>query len=842
MHVQKIRGDSLGGFFRRQQQHPSAEGEKQQYNGVVSNSCSSHSEQGHDNKCLLANHRFGARYIVSSNVPHDNRRHVINHNREQNEGFGNDQMGDCGLYRPAVRAGHYENIARRRNSNADRAFLRIIPDCRLSNDYVEDLLRAICGMYQPPLARWNGRGFDQQETLSWEIILRQRQANFYASIPREWRMTLEKQLAVVWPRATMQQETPDPLAGISPTVVAKLELKNHYMFALRADRRTLGILPSLLECIKLLEPGELMAVQVLLEPAPPDWWQGAASAYEAFRAGKMPGRVKLDAKTVGNAVLRAATWLTLEAINVVNEILTGQPQEPVALDSTDRAVALRERPLGYTVAEKLKGDALDATIRVAAVAPDKIRAQNLLRAVWHAFRSLDGDNSFVMVPGNDRTWQLMLSRQSGFKLNHDYLSPKEASMLVLLPTGPLQQEYKLTAVEYREVELPKVVTSGGLYLGEATFHGQAVPVYLPVKDYDELCLPHVVIGGMGTGKTKGFGANLAVEAVRNGFEAVIIDPAKGEIGDEVEAVLPAEKIIRVRFGQEPVALDWREALHSVRARNRLANELVTFFEAASDEAGAQTVRYLRAAAKAVPGGRLSEVIALLTNAKYRAKLMPAMRPQERTTWEDFGKLSEARQMQIAMPVLNRLDVIMGDDYLAECMDAQAGLDLVQLLEEPRAVVLDVPKAELGTEVVDILVSLIATKLDLAMVLRRSKHPVFIIQDEPHQYLRSARTWKAAAVESRKWRFSYVWMFHAWEQLPRDVAAIIRAAGPHYHIYTSSKATYQALAEEIKPFEVEEAMRTPRHWAINVIRAGGITVTPFLARMAPPPSKRKTPVS
>jgi hypothetical protein len=48
-----------------------------------------------------------------------------------------------------------------------------------------------------------------------------------------------------------------------------------------------------------------------------------------------------------------------------------------------------------------------------------------------------------------------------------------------------------------------------------------------------LCLPRVVIGGMGSGKTKGYAANFMVEAVRNGFGALAIDPAKGEIYQEV---------------------------------------------------------------------------------------------------------------------------------------------------------------------------------------------------------------------------------------------------------------------------------------------------------------------
>lgn len=400
---------------------------------------------------------------------------------------------------------------------------------------------------------------------------------------------------------------------------------------------------------------------------------------------------------------------------------------------------------------------------------------------------------------------------------------------------PAPKEAKHPSPTIAPAQLPPALTRGGLRIGSV---GRRA-VYLPTGDIDELCLPHVVIGQMGCGKTRGFAANLAAEAVKAGLGAIVIDPARGEIGDELEAALPKERIVRVRFGLDPVALDWRESLHAERGRNRLASEMVAFFEAATDDAGAQTVRYLRAAAKAVPTGRLSEVVRLLTDDAYRASRLSDMRTTERAIWESFAGLSDARRAQIAAPVLNRLDVILGDDYLAQCMDSDDGLDLVALLERPCAVVLDVPKAELGAEAVDVLGALLATKIDLAMVLRTSTHPVFVVQDEPHQYLRSARTWRAAAVESRKHRFGFCWLFHAWEQLPRDLQAIIQAAGPHYHLYTSSAATYRALAAEIAPVSVEEAMATPRHSAITILRAGGVTIPPFVAVMSPPPSGGKS---
>jgi hypothetical protein len=97
--------------------------------------------------------------------------------------------------------------------------------------------------------------------------------------------------------------------------------------------------------------------------------------------------------------------------------------------------------------------------------------------------------------------------------------------------------------------------------------------------------------------------------------AVVIDPAKGELGDEIESVLSPDQVIRIRFGHEPISLDWRECLHGERQRNRLANELVVFCEASTDEAGAQTIKYMRAAAKACNSGRLSEMVEIMTNNK-----------------------------------------------------------------------------------------------------------------------------------------------------------------------------------------------------------------------------------
>lgn len=720
--------------------------------------------------------------------------------------------------------------------------LQIIPDRTARNYQVDILARALHETFTTPLARFSyGRyylRYRSQEHFIFDLTMEAGRICFWLTVPRRWQEYAISKLQGIWPRATIKLcQVPQ----ISPDVAARLTLKRHDLFSLNTAKNENHPLTSILEAAKDFKDGDMALVQVLAIPKDRELWEhDAQQAYKLYRQGGDLKKKELKAFAVVNYIFEAIDAVLKEMRDFINDFVGG-PMPEDKREEDDLELRGRQR-LSEATIRKISEPVFGVDIRLAAKA-GKERAGIIIKTMATACSELAGDNELVVNAvsgkGLSRFTDLINTRQPPrVRLSYSTLSASELGKFMQIAGAELQDAYpQIERVPLRETLLPSSVTRGGLLLGTRKYHGQEMPVYMPTSNLDELCLPHIVIGGMGSGKTKGFAANLAVEAVKAGYGAVTIDPAKGEIGDEVTAALLDNKVLRVRFGQDPLAIDWREALHSSRARNRLANELVTFMEAQSDDAGAQTVRFMRAAAKAAPTGRLSEMIRLLTDTVYLDKRLLHMEEEERLTWKQYRELTDARRAQIAMPVLNRLDTIMGDDYLAECMESKNGLDFVELLKEPRVIILDIPKAELGAEAVDILASLIVTKLDIAMVLRKSTHPVFVIQDEPHQYMRAGRIWKAAAVESRKWRFSYCWLFHSWEQIPRQVTEIIKSALPHYHVYTSSKETYRALAEEIAPFTIEEALATPRFYALNVIRAGGVTAPPFLAKMTPPPSER-----
>lgn len=746
---------------------------------------------------------------------------------------------------------------------------KVIPDL-----YVENrtgiISRAWHEMFSAPRDRitlsLGGVQYREKDRACFDIIFRPGQVNFYVSVPDAWAKFTKLKMGTVWPRAAISRAGAEELGQIDSVraAVCDVRLRKANIFAIKADPRDLDPLNSMMAVLHDIRDNDLVRVSYVFDPIDRvDWSNAAQQDMKKFQKGEMPRRITVTREDLWQNAWKAVTavlgfYIELRLL-IFESIFFFVTREENEVDwyrkifearaEVEREVAeKRLEGLAPATTRKITAPAFNTFIRIVSQSDDSRRRGINLRTAANAFKDLHSDNELQMVELPPRVQLRRLKEVAGFKasfrVDQDVFSDEEVAKLIMLPQATLQQEYPaIQNISTRETEVGEILTSGGIHLGEVRIRERRLPVYQPAGNYDELCLGRVGIGGMGSGKTT-LAANFAIEAVSNGFGALAIDPAKGEIGDMIEAGLPRDKVQRIRLGERPIALDWCEVKYSPRARARLANTMISFFDSA-EETGAQTARYIRAAVMAMQTGRLSEVLRILEDPIYRVAVILQM-PEglNRTTLEQFTLESEGRQRQILAPIYNRMDLILGDPYLAECMDSRESIDMVQLLSRRQATIIDVPKSALGPESVDLIVNLLSTKIDLAMTLRPEKEqfPFFVIFDEPHQYLKSVRTWRSAAVESRKWRVGYFWLFHSWEQLPRGLAEIIKAAGPHYHIYRSSKYTYRELIEEISPFTVEDGLQTPRFTAINVIQAGGITQRPFMAKMAPPPGVTKNEVT
>lgn len=736
--------------------------------------------------------------------------------------------------------------------------LRVIPDSRLQNVGVESLSGALYELGTPLYKRIHRNGmklrYEAQTSTVWEWHLAEGKAELYCHMPNDSKTSVEQHIQTCWTRSTVEETAKDPLDEWKDNIVgADVMLREHYFYSISVDRRSLAPISAMFETLRLLKGNERGLVQMIFTPAPLDWNRGAEAAYEKLKQGQKPRRRNLSASGAVEFVAKSGAAIALHASALVAELITGYEIEPESVEQTSRL--LDDRRPGHHTMQKAKHQAFDVTIRVAAMSEDPGRRTVILRGLATAFRDLDADNGFTHKPVNNvkKWWKSVSERKPPInKINPDYLSLPEASRLMQLPTGALQEEYGIESVKHRETDIPEVLLKGGIELGSYAFRGEMERVFMPTSEkyWNDLCLGRGVIGGMGTGKTKGFGGNWGAQCLEQGFSVISIDVAKDELGEEIRTGarkrnVSAEKLVRYQFGKNAYRLDWVEAQGVRNAPNRLAGEAVNFFKLHGAEAGIETSRYIRLAGKTIGivNGSLDDMLKLFTDKAYRLATvasLPDTRSDLQDEWRSFEELSDGMKGKVMDPVLNRLDMLLGDDYLRECMESTNSIDFRKYLTGGYHVALHIPKNELGAEAVDIIADFLMSKIELAMFARpeMAQVPCFVICDEPHQFPSCAPRWERMAVECRKWRLGLVWMFHSFEQIPKTLAHRMKDAGMHYHLYTSSKITYKNLAEEIAPFEIEEALRTPKHHAINIVKAGDNYLPPFILKMSEPPSMWK----
>lgn len=728
--------------------------------------------------------------------------------------------------------------------------IRIIPDSSVRNWHTADIARNISNWYKVPLDRVSRKGFKIQYELpyhaTFEIDITKEKISFLMHVPANQADIIIKKMQSLpgWEKATIAIDNTYQETWVSEKAkVYQLVYKFNDAYSLHVDAKDNIPLRSICQAAKGMEPGDKAKLFAMFSTQNQLYWKKTHSgSMDKIRQGKDLRKVGL-----GRMVANILTGIIKEIVLSISVLFNTDGSENIYKDKPIDPELSRQLIENLSPATKRKGDknVLGVYLWVVSEAEDLHRAANTAKTIAGGFSELTADNELEHKELKGKVKKAAITsietkQIPKINIQYNIFSTEEAGKIIQLPGSDIQQDFsEIHSISRRETDVNKILTTGGILIGSVTHKGETRNVFLPIKNYDELCLPHVIIGGMGCGKTMGYGANFAVQSVLNNFGSLCIDPAKGEMGNEIEAALPPEKVHRIRLGKTAISLDWGEVKYSSRAKNRLANTVIGFFNTQTDEAGAQTARFIRASVMGMQTGKLSEIMRILEDEAYRNKVIKTM-PESlnKITLESINDMSDSRKAQVFAPIYNRLDTILGDVYLAECMESDNNLDMVELMSQKKAIIIDVPKSELGPEAVDLIVNLLSTKIDLAMTLRKEENqfPFFVIFDEPHQFIRSAKVWKSAAVESRKWRVGYVWMFHSWEQIPRQLGEIIKAAGPHYHIYRSSKHTYRELAEELNPFTVEDCLKTPRFYAINVLQAGAVTQKPFMAKMAAPPSK------
>lgn len=723
--------------------------------------------------------------------------------------------------------------------------LEITPDRETHNKKVHDLFRGLSTFYTAPLEKLRGK---TSGAFWWDVVLRHDSIKFYATFPYSWLREIRTMIQNTWEGCSIETVYSPCLPTVIPmsSDVCEMKYRRSDLFAIKVDNRLeYEPLDSIFSVVADLKDGDIARYSLMCEPISRlDWQDHAERLYKQFKEGRTPKRKRISKKDVLVSVGQGITELLQSMLDGIYKIMGEEENRTPKIDDYEKRLLIMDG-LGKATINKMRAPVFNTHIRIASHSSDKTRQQVIMRSIANSFNDLNAENELERHDYHQKMKPTIINELNRYRVSwpsrldfdKNKLSNEELGRLAELPTAALQDKFaQIDSLDTRQIDVPALLLKGGVPLGTVEYKRIVKDVFFPINDYDQLCLPTCVIGGMGSGKTKGFGCNRAIGFVESGYSSIIFDPKKSEVWEKIDKALPENKKKRVLLGEQLLSLDFREALHSHSARNRLAQIIMKFFEDNSDTAGAQTSRFLKSAVFAIRTGRLKEIITIFQDEKYRKEVindLPA-ESMHRLTLEQFGKESPQRQNQILSPIYNRLDVILGDSYLEACMNCTDGLDMVEVLSSKEVcTVFDLPDRLNSREAKDILVNLLSFKIDLAMGLRKEQFPVAIIYDEPHQYLRSTDLWKKVAVESRAYRLAYHWLFHSWEQIPNDLAQIIKDASPHFVIYSSSESTYKGLQRVIAPFTIDDGMKTKRYHAICALKVGDNRLTPLMVHMKAP---------
>lgn len=754
----------------------------------------------------------------------------------------------------------------------DSVTLQIVPDRTVRNNQLDILTKSLWEVFTPLHSRFIRQGFkitySKQADIWWEVYFTAGQVAFYLTVPKAHLSIIRQRLNAVWPRATALQTCFVPNFELALTDITQVQLKHHNFLSLDPDRRENAPLPTLLNVVKDLVDGDKAILQLGLTPIERLSWQAtAAEALQKWQRGAIPKRWTLGA----GALIADGLEKALDLINELKDaLLDNMPGSEMESDNkADKRLLASldkgKKELSAPTLQKAILPAFTTSIRVAAESVDSTRRKIAVHAIASSLKELAGDNELepVSVHFKKHNLKQVNGRQMPLiRFGKTVLSTAEVGSLMRLPTGPLQEQFpEVCQVSRREIALPTSVTTSGILIGDTKYKGQTVKTYYPLKNRDEACLPLAIIGGMGSGKSLGAGAGFAADVIRAGDTVFLVDTANGALCDAARDSLPKEfpedHIIDLDFGNSdwPIALAWNEvATYGGRhAQRMVGKQLVNFLERFADNPGDQTRSITMMAAQAAftdPTATLLEVGMVLSSSEYREKLLKKIQnPRLHQNLADYHAMSEGARGQATRPVWSRLNRLLDDENLANCLCQKIAVDkdgkplldfrkFADAKDGPYLVCLRVPKSKLLPEATNALVTYLVSKLWLAILTRYDGNwskPAWVIMDEPHQYLGAATEWSDMIVESRKWGLGMVFLFHSFVQLPKDFARVMKAAGPHIILYASSTAgdEFKELEKELAPFGLEEFLALPKHHALVSIYSGG-RVPVFAAKMAEPP--------
>lgn len=336
----------------------------------------------------------------------------------------------------------------------------------------------------------------------------------------------------------------------------------------------------------------------------------------------------------------------------------------------------------------------------------------------------------------------------------------------------------------RQLPLPPNASRNGVEVAQSTYPTDRRPICLPLTMRRQHAL---ALGPTGSGKSN-LMASMVLQDIDEGRGAIVLDP-KADFAEDVLARIPehrADDVIvldptdnGMPVGLNPLAVSRNDEAHRSLVVNNVVGTMHSLFSASW---GVRTADVLRStvatlvATRAADGTAwtLADIPAVLTDPRLRRHLAAQVDdPMVQSYWTQFESLSAAQQAEHIAPLMNKLRAILSDPRIRRILGQSKGLDLFDIIQQRKILIVPLPKGQLGGEAANLVGALVVAQLWSAVMARtvipKDRRSVFMAYiDEASNFIHLPVAIGDMLAESRGLGLSVLLATQTLSQFPKEL--------------------------------------------------------------------------
>ena len=356
-----------------------------------------------------------------------------------------------------------------------------------------------------------------------------------------------------------------------------------------------------------------------------------------------------------------------------------------------------------------------------------------------------------------------------------------------------------------------------------------------------------IIGKSGTGKTTLI-ANMAIDDIRKGRGVAVIDP-HGDLCNMLLDYVPSNRVNDVCYFN-PADPEYVYPLNVLEAKNESQKELVasgvlSIFKKLYGNVswGPRLEHILRNAVLTLvntPGSNLSNIVDILTNKKYREKVVGQLTNSTlKNFWNnEFNRMEQRFQNEAVSPILNKVGQFISSTNIRNTIaHAKSKVDIQKIMDEKKILIADLSTGRLGEDNSALLGAMLITQIQLSAMNRvfqsaEQRSDFYLYVDEFQNFATEA--FIKILSEARKFRLNLIVANQYMAQLDKTIQdAILGNVGSLVSFVIGNQDAY-VLAKEFGPqFPPEDLVKIGKYQIISKLSIDSETTQPFYAITLPP---------